>query len=205
MVNGINGINTQPAQASPAKIKNPIADKHLMKLMKHGNNSFKGDTVSLNNEAEKIKEYTKDAGTEVSADYQALQSLVNKFFQQQGISGNIDTGETTVSIMDLTPEKARDLVSEDGYWGVEQTSDRIVDFAISTAGNDRNNLDKIKDGINNGMEMAKEAFGGTLPEISQQTYNAVMDKLDAWASNSTEQSPDSPGKEDIATPTPSSP
>jgi len=29
--------------------------------------------------------------------------------------------------------------------------------------------------------MALESFGGSLPEISYQTHDAVMEKLDEWA------------------------
>jgi hypothetical protein len=32
--------------------------------------------------------------------------------------------------------------------------------------------------------MAAQALGGSLPDISSQTYDAVMEKLDAWAQGS---------------------
>ncbi len=210
MVNGINRLDSQLVQSTTDKIKNPNADKHLMKLSKQGSKGLKGDKVSLKNEVPETKEYTKAtkaAKLEVTADYKALRSLVSSFLHQQGITGEFTTGETTTNIMDLTPEMARDFIGEDGYWGVEQTSDRIVDFAISAAGNDPNNLDKIKEGINSGLEMAKEAFGGTLPEISKQTYNATMEKLDAWASHPTEppqDAQDTEDKSDTAAPEPAS-
>ena len=34
--------------------------------------------------------------------------------------------------------------------------------------------------------MALDGFGGTLPEISYNTYDAVIEKLDAWANESKE-------------------
>jgi hypothetical protein len=37
--------------------------------------------------------------------------------------------------------------------------------------------------VDKGFNEALEAFGGTLPEISYKTYDAVMEKLDAWAEN----------------------
>ncbi len=205
MVNGINKFAIQLVKGTANKIKNHNADKHLNNSMKHGNRGLKADTVSLNNKATETKEYAKTAGIEVPVDYQVLRSLVGQFLQQQGITGDIDIGETTTSLDDLTPEMAQDLISEDGYWGVEQTSDRIVDFAISAAKNDPKNLDIIKDSITNGLEMAKEAFGGTLPEISQQTYSAAMDKLDAWASNSREHPQNPADHRDTTAPDPASP
>ena len=76
---------------------------------------------------------------------------------------------------------AQAMIAEDGYFGVEQTSDRIVDFAIGIAGGDPSRLDAILAGVEQGFNEALEAFGGWLPDISYQTYDAVLAKLDAWA------------------------
>lgn len=81
----------------------------------------------------------------------------------------------------MTQEEAQELISEDGYFGVEKTSQRIVDFAINGFGNDPSKLQEMKDAIDQGFLEAQDAFGGALPEISQQTYDAIMEKLDAFA------------------------
>jgi hypothetical protein len=64
---------------------------------------------------------------------------------------------------------------------VAQTSDRIVTVAVALAGSDPAKLDPIKAGIDKGFDMAAQALGRSLPDISSQTYDAVMEKLDAWA------------------------
>lgn len=82
-----------------------------------------------------------------------------------------------------TIDKAKEDVSEDGYWGVEQTSDRLFDFAVALSGGDASKVDLLKEAITKGYESATEAWGDELPEISQQTYDATMAKLDEWAAN----------------------
>lgn len=65
--------------------------------------------------------------------------------------------------------------------GVEQTSDRIVQAAISFGANDPSRLEEIKAVIEKGFQMAADALGGALPDISMKTHDAAMAKLDAWA------------------------
>lgn len=50
-------------------------------------------------------------------------------------------------ILELTPQEAQDLVSEDGFFGVEQTSNRVANFVFSFAGDDLELLQKGKEGI----------------------------------------------------------
>ena len=69
---------------------------------------------------------------------------------------------------------------------MEQTADRIVQFAISISGNDPSRLEEIKVSIDKSFQMASKALGGTLPDICMKTYDAVMDKLNAWAEGSDE-------------------
>ena len=40
-----------------------------------------------------------------------------------------------------TQKQAQADIAEDGYWGVEQTSDRILDFAKALSGNDPEKAD----------------------------------------------------------------
>lgn len=143
------------------------------------------DTVALGKEEDsKEVSYARqlEEARRNGAKFLMLRELVAKMFTEQGLSTTIEIGGgETVNIEDLTPEQARALVADDGYWGVEQTSDRIFQFATSLADGDTALFDKIKEGILKGFEQAKQDFGGELPEISQKTFDAVMKKLDEWA------------------------
>jgi hypothetical protein len=91
----------------------------------------------------------------------------------------------TVEIDDETRAEAQALIAEDGYWGVEKTSERIFQFAVANAGGDIQKLEEIKAAVGKGFDMAKEALGGELPEISMKTFDAVMEKLNDWAETET--------------------
>jgi len=120
--------------------------------------------------------------------YSLLRGLVTSMLKEQGIDFKIANGDQKIDISSITPEEATELIRDDGYFGVDQTSDRIVDFAIGIAGGDPSRLDAIKEGVEKGFNEALEAFGGWLPDISYDTYDAVMNKLDTWAeSNSAQQ------------------
>ncbi len=73
------------------------------------------------------------------------------------------------------------MVADDGYFGVEKTSQRIFDLAVGIAGGDPSRIEAVKSGVEKGFQEALKAFGDWLPEISYQTYDAVMEKLDEWA------------------------
>ena len=89
-----------------------------------------------------------------------------------------------------TKQKAQEAISEDGYWGVKQTSDRIVSFATALAGDDSDALEKMRDAFIKGYKQAEKTWGGELPDISKRTYDSVLEKLDKLIKPSEEVKPD---------------
>lgn len=85
-----------------------------------------------------------------------------------------------------TKAQAQEDVSEDGYWGVKQTSERILDFAKALTGGDPSKIDEMKAAFEKGFKAAEKLWGGELPEISQKTYDAVMKGFEEWKNPSTE-------------------
>lgn len=129
-----------------------------------------------------------------------LNTQTNTFGQANNIWQFLAKGEYTVDA--ATQKKAQEAISEDGYWGVKQTSDRIVSFATALAGNDSRQLEKMRDAFLKGYEKAEKTWGGKLPEISQKTYDAVLEKLDKLMEPKTETStPDknTPNKDTVTT------
>lgn len=124
--------------------------------------------------------YSRPAGVE-PANYVLLRDLVARTLEEQGATFRITVDGREIGIRDLTPEQARELIADDGYFGVEQTSQRIFDFAVGLAGNDPARLEEILKGVEDGFRQAEKAFGGTLPEISYRTYDAIQDKLQKWS------------------------
>lgn len=122
---------------------------------------------------------------------QQMRTLVEQMMSKQGATiGKADDmwrfladGNFTVSA-DVKAQAQKDI-ADDGYWGVKQTSDRIVDFAKALSGNDPEKADKMIEAFKKGFEQATGSWGKKLPDISQRTYDAVMEKFDAWK-NGTE-------------------
>ncbi|MDX4011470.1 hydrogenase-4 component G [Aliarcobacter skirrowii] len=90
-----------------------------------------------------------------------------------------DIGYNGKPIMELSQDEATQLVSEDGFFGVTQTSDRVANFVFSFAGDDLEKLQKGRDGIVQGFEEANKLFGGNLPEISYKTQERTLALIDA--------------------------
>lgn len=145
------------------------------------------DTVSITHQSQTSVTYSSALTMDqnIKGDgYDLLRGLVLNMLKEQGIDFKIATGEAgteEIDISQLTQEDAQALIAEDGYFGVDKTSDRIVNFAIGIAGGDPSRLAAIKEGVDKGFNEALEAFGGQLPDISYDTYDAVMKKLDDWA------------------------
>ncbi len=69
------------------------------------------------------------------------------------------------------------------YWNVENTAQRLVDFATGLyRGDDREkHVDKMVEGMKRGYAEAARAFGGTLPEIADDTIELAVQLLEEWA------------------------
>ncbi len=93
----------------------------------------------------------------------------------------------TITVDEATAKQAQEDISEDGYWGVKQTSERILDFAKALTGGDSSKVEDIRTAIEKGFSEAAKLWGDELPEISQKTHDAVMKGLDEWAKQSTEE------------------
>ena len=120
-----------------------------------------------------------------------MQELVRKMMQGQGnalaqsddIWSFLASGDYTVT--EAAKLQAQEDISENGYWGVEQTSQRILDFAKALSGGDASKADLLLDAFKKGYEEATGAWGKELPEISKKTYEAVEEKFAAWKNESS--------------------
>jgi hypothetical protein len=140
------------------------------------------DKITLSNGVETSPTYTNPLSTVDTKgnNFDMLQGIVLNMLKEQGISYKVADGDNQIDLSKITQADAQKLIAEDGYFGVDKTSSRIVDLATSIAGGDPTKIDAIKEGVAKGFQEALKAFGGTLPDISHDTYDAVMNKLDAW-------------------------
>ncbi len=132
------------------------------------------DTLSIDKNHRKINDSCDIAALKKNADTatENLRSLVEKLILKQSKKSS-ETNAQTI-------REARQAISEDGEYGVDAVSERIVKFAIAISGGDKTKIDELKSSIDQGFAEAKKAFGGELPDICNRTYDEIMRKLDKW-------------------------
>ncbi len=87
-------------------------------------------------------------------------------------------GYTGKPIADMNPDEAASLVSEDGFFGVTQTSERLADFVLMGGGDDLERLKAGREGIIRGFNEAEQIWGEKLPDISYETLDKALAKID---------------------------
>lgn len=108
-------------------------------------------------------------------------SAMNDPFKLNSILSGLDLksiGYDGKPIQDLTQDEAKALIAEDGFFGVAKTSERIADFVLAGAGDDVEKLKAGREGIIRGYNQAEKAWGGNLPDISKDTLEKALEKVD---------------------------
>jgi uncharacterized protein YlaN (UPF0358 family) len=191
----VNGITTSSNAYSATAASTATACK---KENETKNNQANSSGV-VYEKSSKSKNYTPNTElvSKLKADAERhtmqLRSLVEKLLLKQSNSYKFATDEQMyqllregkVEVDAQTAEQAKKDIAEDGYWGVNQTSDRIVSFAKALSGGDPDKADEMIAAFIKGFKSATKAWGDTLPDICQRTYDATMEKLNNWK-NGTE-------------------
>jgi hypothetical protein len=149
-----------------------------------------GDTVSLSFESIEYQKTLLQVGASgsqedigkvidfIKKEYEEMKSAVLKEFLKK-MGGTIDETPETDAKKELNiPE----------FWNAENTSQRIVDFALQFydgfQGVGEDFLQTIKDAIEKGFQEARDMLGELPDPVSgliTDTYDLVMQKLDNWA------------------------
>ena len=122
---------------------------------------------------------------------QSMNAIFGNTNAQAGVSNLLDgTAESILSKIDfaglgymgksplaMNQDELKELVGENGFFGVANTANRIADFVIQGAGDDPQKLQKGFEGMKKGFEEAQNLWGGKLPQISQDTINQALEKV----------------------------
>lgn len=123
-----------------------------------------------------------------------LKGIVEKLLLKQGgtfdVSNGLASAYRSLEVDPETQAQAQADIAEDGYWGVEQTSDRILDFAKALAGTDSDMAEKMLEAIKEGFKQAGAAWGEDLPELCQDTMKASLQKVEDWIASLKNPSPE---------------
>lgn len=76
--------------------------------------------------------------------------------------------------------KAKEDISEKGYWGVEQTSKRLFEYASALAGDDVSKMKAMQHAMEKGYKEATKAWGRELPDITKKTLEAANKLFDEY-------------------------
>lgn len=191
-MNAINSVNSttnsyQTSTASTSTDKTTTSDKAETGVVYEKSSQTDKNTVTKKTDYAMVAKLKADAEQRTSQ----LRSLVEKMMTKQGTAiANADSmwsflADGNFTVDEETQKQAQADIAEDGYWGVEQTSDRILDFAKALSGNDPEKADLLIDAFKKGFEDATKSWGKDLPDISQRTYDAVLEKFDKWKNGST--------------------
>lgn len=188
-VGGTSAVkSTSAADASAKEISTEITPETTVVYEKR-ENSDKKAIYSINKMSAEDRAAIVAQMKQAQADRQnQLISLVQKMLTGQAGVANLADMFTPDNLKDVTPEQiaqAKEDISEDGYWGVKETSQRLFDFACALAGDDVDKMKEMQDAIKKGFDNATKAWGKDLPDICKDTLDAT-DKMfeDYFAANS---------------------
>lgn len=195
-ISSVNNITSQQAASYTAPAASETTDKVTdtskttskdTGVIYEKSSKTSDSTVTKKTDYALVEKLKKDAEQRTAQ----LRSLVEKMMTKQGTAiANADSmwsflAKGNFEVDAETKAQAQADIAEDGYWGVEQTSDRILDFAKALSGNDPDKADLLLDAFKKGFEEATKSWGDKLPDISQRTYDAVVEKFNNWK-NGTE-------------------
>lgn len=141
-------------------------------------------TQTYKPDMDKVNEMKADLNSNISAFKQMVQSL---FQRQSTYATNADSVLSKLLNIDkATQLKAQEAISEDGEWGVTKTADRILNFAKALSGGDPGKIELLKNAVIKGFEAAEKVWGGKMPDITQKTYDRIMEGFDAWENEGKE-------------------
>ena len=169
--------DTKKAEAAGSEAKKPDMDRVEI--------SAEAKVTTKMTDAERA-DLVKSLKDDLDSQMSRFTNMMMRTFQKQGITAakgddfwkQIASGNFTVDAQ--TKADAEAAISEDGYWGVKQTSERIFDFAKALAGDDPDQMKKMQDAVEKGFQQAEDAWGGSLPGICGDTKSAINKLFDDY-------------------------
>ena len=177
--NGYTQANETALQNANINQNTPSQNKEKKELTVEEQINKSAVEVSLSMNAQIIL-FAMDSKDLAQNNTKAQTSILN-FLSGKEVEGELslkDIGYEGKPITELSTEEASDLVSEDGFFGVTQTSQRVADFVFGFAGDDLDILEQGRKGIVQGFEDAQKMWGDELPQISHDTQARTLELID---------------------------
>ncbi|MBQ9766941.1 MAG: hypothetical protein IJW37_02400 [Lachnospiraceae bacterium] len=173
---------SETADTSAAVYEKNSTDKAANKNSKNKN------YVTLSKENQNIVAQLKADAEQRTAQLRSLvESMIlkqNQTFQIGGLTDEKMYEMLRKGQVEVSPEvraQAQKDIAEDGYWGVEQTSERLFSFAKAISGGDTSKAETLIEAMEKGFKLATKSWGDDLPDICQKTLDAAKEKIRSWA------------------------
>lgn len=198
MVNGVTGQTTvDPQYSEISKTVDDASKKTSEEAKASSKDAYaeEGVVYEKSSDYKSIASMSKSDRSNIIAQLKAdadarteqMRQLVEKMMYKQAGAANPNSKSTWQNLLrkGLITDKeaianAQADIAEDGYWGANQTSDRILSFATALSGGDRDKMEKMLAAFEKGFKQATKSWGSKLPGLCQDTYKAVHDKFDSW-------------------------
>jgi len=93
---------------------------------------------------------------------------------------------SNIKLSEADRAQAQQMVSEDGFFGVKKTTERIMGFAKALVGEgaSEQQIEKMRAAVQKGFDEVARMFGGfdKLPQVTKDTHAAIMSAFDSWKS-----------------------
>lgn len=192
-INGVNGYTavktaeTEKTAKATETTKDQVKDDGV--VYEKSNETKKDSANQIYNKDNVIAKLKADQQSRLDSMNSLVQKLLGKQAEKFDLANGSNLAETFRQVAgkvdQQTIDEAKASVAEDGYWGVNQTSDRLVSMAIALAGGDTDKADTMMAAIEKGYKQATKAWGEDLPQICQDTMEATRQKMDDWKNGVT--------------------
>ncbi len=192
-INGVNGYTavktaeTEKASKATETTEKQVRDDGV--VYEKSNETKKDSANQIYNKDNVIAKLKADQQSRLDSMNSLVQKLLGKQAEKFDLANGSNLAETFRQVAgkvdQQTIDEAKASVAEDGYWGVNQTSDRLVSMAIALAGGDTDKADTMMAAIEKGYKQATKAWGEDLPQICQDTMEATRQKMDDWKNGVT--------------------
>ena len=147
-------------------------------IQEEGSPIYKINRMSKNERASLVNQLKQDQQRRQEQFYDIVRESIGQQAGSDEFWQKIANGEFEVDA--VTAKKAKDDISENGYWGVKQTSERLFDFACALAGDDVDRMKEMQEALQKGFDEATKVWGRDLPEISNETLKATNQMFDDY-------------------------
>lgn len=186
----LNAFNENMTKASEYISKTKTAD--VEQSESKTDNKLHNAAVNVAISTHSIMNYLKIKSAESSQGNTNAQQILTNLVNGNDEYINFFSGKTTESglslesigyegkaLNQLTQGEAKDLVSQGGFFGINETSARVTSFVLNMTGDNLEALQESRKGLVQGFEEAQKLFGGELPDISIKTQEKSLEIIDA--------------------------